>query len=351
MKKFLPKVGGKKPPQEPQGRITTDTLAEHRERVLAGGRKFKYPVQYQRHKLVINTIIIAVVAVLVMVTLVWYLLYQAQNTSNFIYRVTKVIPAPVASIDNENVRYSDYLMKYRGAAHYLLSVQRIDDSSDDGQRQLQDIKRGELNNAIADAYAVKLGRELKVSVSDAELESYLIQQRQTGEGEVSEATYRTVIRDYYDWSFDEYIEVMKSKLLRKKVSYAIDVVAETTADSISSEINGKNNPDLKALADKVNADNPESVVYFPATWVPRTNQDHGLAEAAAKLKKGQVSEPITTASLSGEGYYFVKLVDSNDTSIRYEYIFVSLNEFTKRLDKAEKDGKLKTYITIGNVEE
>lgn len=40
-------------------RITNDTVAEHRERVLAGGRRHKYPVQYTKHRLVWNTIIIS----------------------------------------------------------------------------------------------------------------------------------------------------------------------------------------------------------------------------------------------------------------------------------------------------
>ena len=44
-------------------RITNETVAEHRERVIAGGRKFKYPIQYARHPLVFNATIIATVGV------------------------------------------------------------------------------------------------------------------------------------------------------------------------------------------------------------------------------------------------------------------------------------------------
>ena len=31
-------------------RITNETVAEHREQIIAGGRKFKYPIQYARHR-------------------------------------------------------------------------------------------------------------------------------------------------------------------------------------------------------------------------------------------------------------------------------------------------------------
>ena len=52
MKKILNKL--RKPSARKQAvapaRITNDTVAEHRQRVIAGGRKFKYPIQYARHK-------------------------------------------------------------------------------------------------------------------------------------------------------------------------------------------------------------------------------------------------------------------------------------------------------------
>lgn len=76
MKKLVSKLR-KKQPQEPAGRITTDTLAEHgnASRSLAGGRKFKYPVQYQRHKLVINALVIGAVALILLIALGWFLFY------------------------------------------------------------------------------------------------------------------------------------------------------------------------------------------------------------------------------------------------------------------------------------
>jgi len=179
MKKLLSKVRRNKEPEQPASRITNDTLAEHRERVLAGGRKFKYPVQYQRHRLVINAIIIGVVAVILLIASLWYLLYSAQNTSEFTYRVTKIIPVPVAIIDGEPVRYSDYLMKYRSGEHYLVEKEQIDIKTTDGKNQLNYIKAQALNDAIADAYAHKLAEQLDIQVTNADLEAFLKQQRKS----------------------------------------------------------------------------------------------------------------------------------------------------------------------------
>lgn len=347
MKKLLSKVRRKKQPEEPQGRITTDTLAEHRERVLAGGRKFKYPVQYQRHRLVINTIIIAVAALIILVGVGWYLLYPAQNSSEFMYRVTKVIPVPVASVDGQPVAYSDYLMKLRSATHYLTEKEQVDISTADGKRQLDYVKSQSMDDAIADAYAAKLAHQMNIEVSDADLETFLKQQRQSSDGsEVSEATYNSVIKDYYGWSPDEYRDAMKSKLLRQKVAFAVDDTAKKTTEAIESQVTS-GQTDLQKIADSLNAQTKGAVTYSPASWVPKNNRDGGLAAAASKLQKGQISTAIKTSS--GDGYYYVQLVDSNDSQVAYAFIHVPLTAFKAKLDAIQKDGKLAKYIKVDDV--
>ena len=344
MKKLLAKVRARKQPQEPAGRITTDTLAEHREQVLAGGRKFKYPVQYQRHRLVINTIIIALAALLILVGLGWYLLYPGQNSSEFMYRVTKVIPVPVAIVDGQQVTYSDYLMKYRSAVHYLVEKEQVDIKTEDGKRQLDYVKSQSMSDAIADAYSVKLARGLDIEVTDADLETFLKQQRQSSDGtEVSEATYNSVIQDYYGWSPDEYRDAMKSKLLRQKVAFAIDEAALNISKAIEERVKGGQN-DLRKIADELNGQAKDSVSYTAAAWVPKNNRDGGLAVAAAALQKGQISTAVK--STSGDGYYYVQLVDINDTQIQYAYVHVPLHTFDDQLKAIENDKKLTKFISV-----
>ena len=350
LSKLTPRLGfKKKKPQEPAGRITTDTLAEHRQRVLAGGRKFKYPVQYARHKLVVNAIIISVAAVIIFLGVGYWLLYQAQNTSDFMYRVTKVVPVPVATVDGKQVRYSEYLMKFRSNLHYLVEKEQIDVTTEDGQRQVEFIKDQAMHDAQADAFAAKIADEKNLRVPAAELEAYLKRQRQSSDGnEVSESTYNAVILDYYGWSPEEYQQAMKTKLLRQKVAYTVDERAESIARGVETSISG-GSTDLNALAVAINADSDKAVVFWPAAWVPKDNQDGGLAAAASKLEVGQVSKAVKTTS--GDGYYYVKLVDKNDAQIRYEYIQVPLTAFDNMLAKAGADNKISEYINIPNVGE
>jgi len=238
MKKVFNKLRRTPVEAEQPARITTDTIAEHREKILAGGRRFKYPVQYARHKLVINAILISVAALLALLGLGYWQLYGAQNSSDFMYRVTRVVPLPVAVIDGEQVRYSDYLLKYRGSIHYLREIEGVNFSSEDGQRQADFVKNQELNDTIADAYAKKLARELDITVTEVELEEVLRQQRISGQSEQSEAAYYTTIRDYYGWSADEYREITRTKLLRQKVSYAIDEKASAVSTQVGDASSG-----------------------------------------------------------------------------------------------------------------
>ena len=256
-------------------------------------------------------------------------------------RLTKVIPVPVASVDGQPVRYSDYLMKYRSAEHYLVEKEQIDVSTEDGKRNLEFIKSESMDDAVADAYAMKIAKEQGITVTDAEIEAYLTAQReQSGQ---SEATYNTVIEDYYGWSPEEYREVIKQKLLRQKVSYAIDTTAKAMADSIAAQVQA-GQTDIKAIADAAGA---ESVTYWAPVWVPKDNRDGGLAEAAAALQKGQISSAIKTTS--NNGYYFVKLVDSSDTAVQYEYLYVPLTQFDETIETLQQDGKVKEYITIEDI--
>ncbi len=346
MKKLVSKIRERKQPKEPVGRITNDTLAQHREKVLAGGRKFKYPVQYARHKLVINAAIIAVSAIILLIGVGWYLLYPAQNTSDFMYRVTRVVPVPVANVDGQPVRYSSYFMKYRSSMHYLLEKERIDLKTEDGKRQRDFIKTNSIDDAVADAYAYKLAQEHKISVDSAEIDAFIKRDRQSGNEEVSEATYASIILDHYNWTMGEYRDVLRDKLLRQKVAYKVDDKARGIGATIERLAAGEDAA-LSDIAADLNKENNGTVSYTQPVWVPKDNQDSGIASAAGKLEKGQVSSAVTTP---GDGYYYVKLLDKSDEQIQYEYLFIPLTIFDDQLEKVKKDDKVKYYITFERAE-
>jgi hypothetical protein len=343
MKKLINKLHRKNKTPLPT-RITSETIEQHREHILAGGRKFKYPIQYARHKLVINAIIISIAAVVVALAIGWWQLYLEQNTSEFMYHVTKVIPVPVAYVDGQPVLYSDYLMKYLSSIHYLERKEQLNIKTDDGKRQVEYVKQKSMEYVIENAYASKLASNQGITVSGPELDKYLKDLRQTSAGEISEQTNDAVILDYYGWTPDEYRYMVGKELLRQKVSYSMDKNAQTIASSVKSALTKDPAPILKTLAATVSNTFGAKAVYGASGWVPKTNQDGGLALEASKLKKLEIS-PVIKSTL-GDGYYVIRLLDINSSQVSYEYINVPLTAFTKSLNGVEKDNKVTKFIAI-----
>lgn len=344
MKKLLRKFRKKEP--ETSSRITNETVAEHRERILAGGRRFKYPIQYARHRLVINAILISIAALLVLAGVGYWQLYRAQNTGTFFYNISRVLPLPVAFVDGQPVLYGDYLMRYRSAIHNLEQQGQINLNSEDGKRQANYHKEKSMEATVADAYAIKLAAGLGIEVSDVEVDAYVKTQRQSSDGEISQRTYDTSILDILGWSPEEYRHVLHDELLRQKVAFAIDEDALKLTNSVEKQV-GASGSKFQDIVKSTNALGGIQVTYGAPGMVPKTNQDGGLAAAAANLAKGGVSKAIkATTTVSGDAYYFVRLLDSNDTQVSYEYIRIPLSEFTRRLANLRSSNKITELITI-----
>ena len=325
-------------------RITSETVAEHREHILSGGRKFKYPIQYIRHKLVINAIIISLSALIVAAAIGWWQLYPMQNTTEFMYRVTKVIPVPVASVDGKPVLYSDYLMIYLSSVHFSETKEQLNQKTDDGKMQIEYIKQQSLQHAVSDAYAAKLAEKLKIGISDSEFQDFLKARRQTSNGEISEQSYYAIVLDWYGWSPEEYRHITESTLLRQKVTFAMDKDALSTVNKVEAAIKADQKADFKSLAAVISKQTGVATSYNVSGWVSKSNSDGGLSIEAAKLKINGVSSVIKSST--GDGYYIVRLLDINDSSIKYEYIKVPVMAFAKSLAQIEKDHKVVRYISV-----
>jgi SurA N-terminal domain/PPIC-type PPIASE domain len=327
--------------QGPISRITNETIAEHREQILQEGRKFKYPVQYARNKLVINTILIGIVAFAIFALFSWWQLYVVQNTSGFFYRIAQLTPLSVARVDGESVRYSDYLLEYRSSIYWLQQKTRnFSLQTEDGQRQSQHIKRQSLDSAIEAAYATKLARDLRLTISKEEVDDFVNNSLQSSSRELSQSAYEEVLSDAYGVSVEEYRGIVSSELLQRKVAFAIDAAATKKLKTIQGElVAGKQFGDI---ATSYSDDEFVKENKGDMGFVPKTNADQGLVAAASKLPKGSYSEPVKVA----DAYYIVQHIDSNDTQVRYAQIKVQLREFDQRLSQLKKEKKIQEYISL-----
>lgn len=346
MKKLLRSRKKRSAEDQKPSRITNETVAEHREKILAGGRRFKYPVQYAKNRLVINTIIISILALVIMVLVVWWQLYYAQNSSTFLYRITRAVPVPVASVDGYLVNYSNYLVGYRSHAYYLEHKEGVDLESKENKRQVDFIKRRAINDAIADAYAAKLAKEYNVSVTDEEVDKALELQRRSRDGVTSVETYNAIILDHFNWTPEEARGVTERKLLRQKVAYKIDEQASKKRTQLENAL--KTEKDFDKIAASLGGEGKSMVVSGITPLVPRSNQDGGLARAADALKKGETSSVFK--STSGDGYYAVRLLATDaEGQVSYAFIKIPLTAFEQKLDQVRKDNKIDEFIDIPEI--
>lgn len=321
-------------------KITNGTIEERRKEVLDKGKKFKYPVQYSKHKLVINTIIISFIVAVIGVAFGWFQFYKAQNTGTFIYRVSVFVPLPVANVDGEYALYSDYLAQYRSNISITERQEGSLTSSEDEDRRSDYYKRQSMDNTIANTYAIKLARENNISVSKDEIEEIFNEHRKTSNAEVSESAFNKIIEDNYKLSPSEYRRMfIELPLLKQKVSAKIDTKAEKTKNEIYDQLLD-NGGDFDKIAQKYGS----NIEVSSPGFVKSTNIDGGRTKVTLTLEKDQISKPFI--SKSGDGYYIVKLLDKNNDEVSYSYIKVPFEEFNTRLGELKKDGKITEYIDI-----
>ena len=144
-------------------KITNSTLEEQRQEILNKGRKFKYPVQYSKNKLIINTILIATILFTGGFALTVFQLYKVQNDSDLMYRITSVFPFSVAVIDGSKASFSDYLLEYRLNMTYINKHKDIVEGANDIDTLSKHYKRQSLDNTIMNALAAKIANNIKRS--------------------------------------------------------------------------------------------------------------------------------------------------------------------------------------------
>ena len=317
-----------------------EKVEERREEVLAKGRKFKYPLQWTKHRVVVNTVLIAFVAVAMIVVGGWLALYRLGMTDEFLFRITKVIPVSVATVDSKDVRFSDYLMLFRSS---IISIERQSGSQFDAETAENirtEYKRSALTDAESYTYALQLADELGITVSNEEVATEFNRHLKIGGVDRSKEGFVKIIEDNFGLTKSEYERMLYLTLVKAKVEATID----ETANSITSKVESllaSNGGDYKNVADTLG----EAIVYQETGGlVGSKNIDGGRATEAMKLEPGQSSGKFV--SMNGDGYYFVKLIAKTDTEVDFVSIKVPFTEFSKRFDALREAGKIKEHIQI-----
>lgn len=315
-------------------------MDERREEVLAQGRKFKYPLQWTKHRIVISTILIAVVVIAVMITGGWLALYRFNMTDDMLFRITKILPVSVATVDGEKVRFSDYLMFYRSS---MTSIERQSgqvDNEGSVETLKSQYKKAALSEAEEYTYALKLARENGITVSDEEVKTEFERHLNVGGVERSEDSFVKIIEDNFGLDKSEYERMLYLTLTKAKVEEKIDQKADEVASKVETML-AANGGDYQAVAEALGED-----VNYEETggYVSSQNIDGGRATEAMKLEPGEQSGKFI--STNGDGYYFVKLIAKTDTEVNFVSIKVPFTVFKADFAKLREEGKISEFIEI-----
>jgi hypothetical protein len=320
-------------------RITNETVAEHRENVLRGARKYKYPLQHSKHRIVIISTALLAVAVVGFFVYSSLSLYRFQSSSAFTYRVTQVLPFPVAKAGKYYVSYENYLRRYQ---HYYQTQQRVDFGSKSGKDQLASYKPKAMNEVIQAAYVKQLASANHVTVTTIELNNELDSLR--AQNQSSDQELADVTNKFFGWSLDDLKREVKQELLAQNVAAKLDTATQAKANDVAMQLKG--GTDFGTLAAQYSNDTATKAAagqyVDTAITIASTDVPPQVVQALKTLQVGQTSGIIQ----AGSTLEIVKLLGNDNGKLKAAHISFNLVPINTYVTQYQKDHPSHVYISV-----
>lgn len=322
-------------------RITNETVAEHREEVLSSARKYIYPLQHSAHKVVIISTTLLAVVVLLFFTYCMLALYRFQSTSTFVYRITQVIPFPIAKAGSRFVSYENYLFELRHYMHYYQTQQRADLKDEAWEQQLADFRRRAMQRVIDYAYVKQLADKHDITVSDRELNDAVAMVRSQNRLGSSEQVFADVLREFWGWSVSDFRRELKQQMLAQKVVSTLDNTTKKRAEEAYVRL--QNGEDFAELAKQYSDDTStreNGGEYGMAVSQSDRDLPPQLIDALFKLNEGEVSKVINT----GTGLEIIKLNSTEGSKVRFSHISFTFKPIDTYIEPLRSKDKPRQFI-------
>ncbi len=324
-------------------RITNETVTEHREEVLSTARKYIYPLQHSKHRVVIISTSLLGAAIAIFFVYTGLALYRFQSYSTFLYGVTQVMPFPIAKAGSSYVAYENYLFELRHYVHYYQTQQKIDFSTVAGQQQLDNFKQQALQEVVNDAYIKQLSAKYHVSVSDQEVNNEVTLLRNQNLIGNNNQVFSDVLSQYWGWTISDFKRELKQQLLAQKLVSTLDTATHQKAQAALAQLQAGNS--FASVAAEYSDDTTTKanggVLGF---LVSKTNQD--LAPQTVSelftLKVGQYSPIINI----GTGLEIVKVISVQGNQIQVAHILFNFQSINTYLSPLKAKEKTHYYVTV-----
>jgi hypothetical protein len=322
-------------------RITNETVAEHREEVLSSARKYIYPLQHSPHRVVIISSALLVLVVVTFFTYCVLALYRFQSSSTFVYRVTQVIPLPVAKAGGSYVAYENYLFELRHYVHYYQTQQRVDFSSESGKQQLAVFRKSALDRVVSYAYVKTIAKDHNIAVTDRELEDAIRLVRNQNRLGSSDKVFEDVLKEFWDWSVSDFKRELKQQMLAQKVVSTLDVATNKRATDVYNRL--KAGEDFTTLAAASSDDIVTKTAggdYGYSISQSDRNLPPQVIDSLFRLKVGETSGIINT----GMGLEIVRLNGIDGTKVRASHIYFAFKPVETYTDPLRYKEKPRFFI-------
>lgn len=321
-------------------RITNETVAEHREEVLGSARKFIYPLQHSLRKIVSISAVIFGVLTLAFFVYCLLALYRFNSTSTFIYRVSQVVPFPVAKAGSGFVTYENYLFELRHYMHYYQTQQNINFDRE-GKQQLEAFRKVALQSVMDDAYVKQLAKQHKISVSDQEVSHQVDLLRNQNRLGGSDTVFEDVLKEFWDWSLHDFRRELRQQILAQKVASALDTNTHNRAQNVLAQL--ANGGDFTAIAKQYSEDaSTKEGGGDYGIAIEKTNRDLSpqVIDALFKLQPGQNSVIVETPA----GLEILRVREKDGSGVRASHIYFAFKGIGEYIEPLKEGKRSRTFI-------
>lgn len=343
IKRKQPEAEAPAPSGEGVPRITNDTVAAHREEVIGSARKYIYPLQHSKHRIVLISTGLFIAAVVAFFTYCTLALYRTKSDTTFLYRVTQVIPFPVAKAGGLYVAYENYLFELRHYVHYYETQAKLDFNDPNNKEQLAEFKKRALDKVVNDAYVKQLAKQHNVSVSDKEVDDEINLVRAQNRLGNSDKVFEDVLKDYWGWSVNDFKRSLRAEMLAQKLVSTLDTDAHARAAGALAEL--KSGANFADVAKKYSDDQATKAAGgdygYPIDKTNRNLNAH-LTDTLFKLPAGQHSEIINT----GYSLEIVKNLETTGGKIKAAHIVFNFKDVNTYINDRKDQQKARLYIKV-----
>jgi parvulin-like peptidyl-prolyl isomerase len=323
----------------------TATLDEQRKEVLKKARVHKKPLNIGRHKVLAMTAVILVVLLVGFMATIGYLIYGQHSTNSIVYRVSRVVPFPIAKVNSSFISYGSYLFNVRTTQHLYKSQsamggqsEPVDFSSDEGKQLLAEIENNALNDVEQRAIVQQLAKENDVKVDKQVLNDRINEYIEQNGGDKK---FKEALSSYYGWNMNDFRAEYKYQLLKEELQKKLSQGKKQQVEEIRNRaVAGE---DFAALATQFTQDTSTKEAGGDLGFVNQdTNFVPEFKQAALNLEPGQVSEIVETQF----GFHIIKVTEKNDSGSKVSHILISYEDIENLIAQKLAEAKVSTYVKL-----